>query len=280
MAEKSAREKARDKATKNSKDRSTARIWGVIGGVAVGVAAAGFAIYTVAGNDQDAAPTPTEEVSVAPGTEIPSTATSSGAFQIPGTGNESDTAIRVDYYFDPACPACQMFDEQVGDTVAEYVENGDIDLHIHPVSFLGDRSENDYSGLAANAIVAVHEHEPEHTLAFKTAIYDSDFFPQGGTDTRTAEELADLATEIGVSEEVSEGFSDRVYQTWVTDNTDTQINRPDFFPTGDFGTPAVFIGAEEEQEDGTVAGNVTRVDLQSGDGMKDAFVTAIENAKE
>lgn len=271
MATPSNREKARQIASqqKAQERRFKIALWGVVTAVAL---IAVIAVVATILNSDDALP-------VAEDQRVPESITATQAFQIPGPGNDSAEAVRVDYFFDPQCPACQAFSEQAGSTMKEHVKNGDIDLHIHPVSFMGGNTSNNYSGQAANAVVTVHEHNPEQTLEFLSAIFDAEFFPAGGPETRTSEELMAQAQDAGVPEETAALFNARHYFDWIEENTQQQMARDDLFPDGGFGTPAIFIGGEETEE-GTLTGDITKLQFTRGSDAGQDLTDAIEAAQE
>lgn len=267
----SAREKARNSVAKQQREDRKFKymLWGIVAAVAV---IAVVAIIVTIQNSEDTM-TITED-------RTPENITASSALQIPGDGNDNPDAVRVDYFFDPQCHACQTFSENAGDTVQEFVDSGAIDLHVHPVSFMGGNANNDYSGQAANAVVTVHEEAPEHTLDFVSAIYEEDFFPQGGPDTRTSDEISAQAIDAGIPENIAHEFTHRYYHDWVKSNTDVQMERSDFFPEGNFGTPAIFMNVGEENGDGTVDGDFFQLQLSSGSDMGQVFADGVARAQD
>lgn len=172
----------------------------------------------------------------------PETAAGTGSFMIRNEPN--DDAVRVEYFFDPQCPACGVVEGHIGESLDRLVESGEIELHVYPVSFLDESSTDNYSSRAANAIVTVLEKSPEHALAFISRIFEENFQPNQGQAymSVTDEDLIDAAVEVGVPEDIAETFKQKHYIDWTLENTEKQINRKDFFKN-DFSTPSIFLNA-------------------------------------
>lgn len=274
MAELSNREKDRQMAAQQNK--KSQKIATIIIVIIAAVLLVGTAILLSVINNDDSIIV-TDDQTTEQQVETLDFTTPSGALQIP-TDNLREDAVRVDYFFDPHCPACQMFSVQGGGTLMHLSDTGEIDLYVHPVTFLGQRSDNDYSGLAANAVVTVYEHAPEQTLEFMKAIYDPEFFPMDGT--RDTEELIDVAVTVGVAEEDAQKIADLSHYDWAKMNTTRQQERDDFFPAGDFGTPAVFVSNATEDGEGQLDGEISRVDFGNGQDIERSLQDAINSMRE
>lgn len=139
-----------------------------------------------------------------------------GAVEL-SSDNLKDDVVRVDMVFDFACPACQLVDTMLKDKLKEQVENGEITLHLNPISFLDDATKNDYSSRAASAFLTVAEESPEKAFEFMSMLYSNEYFnPDGKSNKEVGEDyFIDIAKEIGVSSNTQEAIKENHYYEWV-----------------------------------------------------------------
>lgn len=138
-------------------------------------------------------------------------------------------AVRVDIYADYRCPACANFEGLVGSELDAMREEGLIALYLHPVAIL-DGGTGGNSSLSGAAAAAVADGSPEVFLDFHHALFAQQ--PASG-QSWSAQQLADLATSLGASDEVAEHIRTGAYRTWIRQGTE-QASRD-----GMQGTPAV-----------------------------------------
>jgi protein-disulfide isomerase len=67
------------------------------------------------------------------------------------TIGRADARVVVDLYEDPQCPACRQFEQEIGPSLAEWIQSGSTKVNYHVVSFLDRASSTHYSSRAANA---------------------------------------------------------------------------------------------------------------------------------
>ncbi len=147
---------------------------------------------------------------------------------------KSDAPVTVDIYQDFICPYCGEFERANGEDIKALVDSGQIQLRIHPMNFLDSYSQGArYSSRAANALITVQKAEPDKTLAFNSALFANQ--PAENTTGLTDEEIAQLATSVGVSAEVVATFTDYANVDFATKSSD------DAKKDGITGTPTILI---------------------------------------
>lgn len=165
-----------------------------------------------------------------------------GPDAVAGTTNESAPEVQV--YIDFMCPVCGSYDQINRDDIRTMLVEGEATVIFHPLNYLDRQStEGDYSTRATNAFVTAASEAPEAALDFLEALFDSQ--PAEGGPGLTDEEIAALAVEVGVPQDVADTFADRTYGEWVVVASDQARN------DGVTGTPTTFLdgarwGAEGE----------------------------------
>lgn len=195
-----------------------------IGGVVIAalLAAIVFLIVKAATSD-DAGP--------AAGSDAPpASATAEGAIPV----GVEDAPTTVEIYFDYMCPACGQFEAANSDDLTELVEAGEVKVELRPISFL-DRTSNGtrFSTRSANAIATVADGAPERVWQFHSALYENQ--PEEGTEGLSDDEIAAIAEDAGVPDDVVARFTDLEFEGWVVDSTEAA------FDSGVEGTPTVKI---------------------------------------
>jgi protein-disulfide isomerase len=156
---------------------------------------------------------------------------------VPG-GAVADTSIRVDVVSDYICPFCQRFAQEVGPQVDEALAAGEIRLIFHPLGYLDQYSTTEYSSRAARAATTVAALDPAHFGAFDKALWANQ--PAEGGPGLSDEELAELAREVGVPEDVVGQLAGDEYAKWVAEGTRLVTGSQGFQ-----GTPWVLISNGE-----------------------------------
>lgn len=152
---------------------------------------------------------------------------------------EAPTTLTV--YEDLQCPACASFEQQLGPTINDKIEQGEIKVDYRMVSFLDPASTNEYSSRALNAALVVLD--TAGVDAFKE-MHDQLYAdqPAEGGPGHTDEELVDVAVAAGAEESAVTGpIEDKVYEQWITNATD-QMSQD-----GVNGTPSFRIDGEEAE---------------------------------
>lgn len=127
-------------------------------------------------------------------------------------------APTVATYFDPLCPGCGNFNREADGVLISMVRAGQINLEIHPMSFLDRISSDNYSTRVAGAIayIANNDRNPEHLLQFINNIFAKDFQPEEGDGYKPVsnEKLIEQAKKAGVDDSVASKAFDRQYLEW------------------------------------------------------------------
>jgi protein-disulfide isomerase len=173
-----------------------------------------------------------------------------------------DAPVTVSVYFDYMCPACGRFEAANGEELDRLVEAGEIRVELRPISFL-DRTSmgTEYSTRAANALATAADGSAEDDLAmwaFHQGLFEQQ--PQEGTPGLDDDQIAEIAREAGVADEVVERFTDMTHEGWVQQVTE------DAFDSGVEGTPTVLIDGDEFTGDLYSPGPLTQAIEQAGGG--------------
>jgi len=167
----------------------------------------------------------------------PSTANTGGGIPVSakgvGVAGQGDTTLSI--YFDLQCPGCQQFDSvNSADLKALAAEPG-ITVIYQPLSFLDSQSKGTfYSTRAGNALMVVADRAPAQFQDFVTALYANQ--PKENTNGRTDEQIATVATGVGVPADVIAHFTDTVDGTYTKVGSTTTLN-------GTWRTFAPFLSA-------------------------------------
>ena len=150
-----------------------------------------------------------------------------------------DTApTTLTFYEDPQCPICRDFEAQVGDDVAQAVEDGKVRVEYRVVSFLDDASTNQWSSRAANALMVVQaEAGPDAFVALHDLLYENQ--PDEGTAGPSDAQLVAWAVEAGAPEsDARAAIENGEYDQFVVNATD-QMSKD-----GVNGTPTVLVDGQ------------------------------------
>lgn len=155
-----------------------------------------------------------------------------------GVGSTNDGAPTVQVYSDFLCPFCALFEGVNGPVLAAAAADGRATVIYHPVAFLDRLSEGTaYSTRAAQAAAVVADAAPEQFVAFQEALFANQ--PEENTPGLTDEQIAQIAVDAGVPQDVADTFVDGRFTDWVTAATaqaSADLDRP--------ATPTVLIDGE------------------------------------
>lgn len=135
-----------------------------------------------------------------------------------GYGTTVENAPTIAVYADPLCPGCGNFNRESDQMLIAMMKAGQINLEIHPMSFLDRISSDHYSTRVTGAIayISSNDDNPLHLLQFINNIFAEDFQPEEGDDYKPVsnEKLIEQAVKAGVSKEVASKAFDRNYLAW------------------------------------------------------------------
>lgn len=92
-------------------------------------------------------------------------------------GEDSVAPVTIDFFFDPVCEACAVYLDITGEEITKHIQDGLVELVFHPVSYLNDKTPDDYSNRAGAYFLAVAEFAPDKALDFVLSIVSADFRP-------------------------------------------------------------------------------------------------------
>ncbi|RMI08952.1 DsbA family protein [Cellulomonas triticagri] len=139
----------------------------------------------------------------------PATASADGSIPVSGAGvgvaGEGD--VRVDVYYDPACPWCRTLELQEGVALRALVADGGVTLVHRPLAFLDARWGGTYSTRAVNALAHVADADPERYPDLLEALLVQQ--PEAGeAEGLDDDRIAAIAAEVGVDPAVVSRFTD------------------------------------------------------------------------
>jgi protein-disulfide isomerase len=177
----------------------------------------------------------------------PANATGNGAIAV----GQAAAPVKLEIYLDYMCPFCGRFEKANSADIDRLVGAGRVRLELHPLAFLDEKSNGTkYSTRAANAIAKVADRAPASVLAFNAALFAQQ--PAEGTRGLSDEQIAALAIEAGVPQDVVNAFTDRTFVPWIINSTDAALK------AGVNSTPTVKINGTVFKGDLYTAGPLTR----------------------
>lgn len=165
------------------------------------------------------------------GYAVQSSRDSTGQVATPPTGvvekyaapfGAANAPVSISIYEDFMCPFCGDFEAASRSTLQTYVDQGDVRVQYHVLSFL-DRASNgtDYSTRAMNALgVVLDTSGPEVAKTFHDLLFDNQ--PAEGSDGLSDTELIDFAVQAGATKsDVAGPIESLTFDQWVQNATDT-----------------------------------------------------------
>ena len=133
---------------------------------------------------------------------------------VDGVGTPTPDAPSVAVYSDFLCPFCAMFEEVNGGMLEELRASGEVTIVYHPVAFLDSLSNGtEFSTRAAEAAAVVADGAPEQFVDFWAALFANQ--PEEDTPGLSDEEIAAIALDVGVPQDVVETFGQEQFAEWV-----------------------------------------------------------------
>ncbi|MGW8849648.1 thioredoxin domain-containing protein [Streptomyces xiamenensis] len=173
-------------------------------------------------------------------TEAP--ANTSGDDSLTVQVGDPDAANTVTLYEDPRCPICATFEQAMGDTFKQGIEDGSYKVEFVFGTFLDNNFPGDGSKNAVSALGAALNVSPEAFLGFHEALYSADWHPNERTDGFTDEyliEIGDTVPELKDNQEFQDAITNSTYATWALEMSDK------FDASGVGGTPSVAINGQK-----------------------------------
>ena len=206
-----------------------------------------------------------ENLPLAEVVDVPATALDDGGIVVGaggvagGTIDESVPTVGI--YFDYMCPICGQFESVNAPAIEGFLADGTANVVLYPVSILDRFSQGkSYSTRASSALAWVADRAPAQLLAFHEVLFANE--PEENTPGHTNAELADLARQADVPDDVAAGIADgearRTFGQWVASATaaaiaNTELANPQ---SGGFGTPTITLDGKRWDGNWTVAGTL------------------------
>lgn len=131
-----------------------------------------------------------------------------------GAGEPNAGAKDLQVYLDFMCPYCGQFEAANAADLTGLRDAGDINVTYHILSNLDRLSAGTaFSTRSANAAVTVASDAPESFVPFLEGMFANQ--PEENTPGLSDEEIAAIALEAGVPQEVVDTFADGTYVEWV-----------------------------------------------------------------
>jgi len=135
----------------------------------------------------------------------------------------ADAPVKVEIYYDYMCSFCGAFEKANTGELDRLVSQGVARIELRPLAFLDDLSSGTaYSTRAANAVAVTADQAPDSVWALHSALYAQQ--PAEGSKGLTDEEIAAIATDVGVPSGVVDRFTAGTYRPWVASVTRKAFN--------------------------------------------------------
>ncbi len=205
-----------------------------------------------------------EDIPLSEVTNVPATARDDGGILISqggvAGGTENPDVPTVGVYFDYMCPICGQFEQVNEDALEGFVADGTANVVLYPVAILDRVSQGTaFSTRAAAAMAWVADRAPEQALAFHRTMFQNE--PTENTAGHTDQEIADLATQAGVPDDVAAGIASGEARTtfgqWVFSATNAAAGNSALLNSeGKFGTPTITLDGTRWEGNWPVAGTL------------------------
>lgn len=165
-----------------------------------------------------------------------------------GINDPVENVPTVEVYLDFLCPACGSLERAVSPTWQAMMEAGQLNVEIHPNAFLDQASTDNFSTRSAAATTYIAQNEPDKVLPFIEAMFAEDVQPAEGSSYQpfSNDDIAKVAVDAGVSEDVAKAAVEETYSDWVGAVSRYTVLRPEVqHPSGQYKgqmtTPTVLI---------------------------------------
>lgn len=153
-------------------------------------------------------------------------------------GQATDGADTLQVYLDFMCPWCGEFENANAEDLTALREAGELNVTYHVLSNLdGASAGTAFSTRSANAAAVVADQAPEAFVGFVEGMFDNQ--PEEGSEGLTDEQIAAIAVEAGVPQDVADSFTGGTFNEWV--GVATQQSKRD----GITGTPTIVLNGDK-----------------------------------
>ncbi|MCR2792113.1 DsbA family protein [Microbacterium sp. zg.Y625] len=131
-----------------------------------------------------------------------------------------DGPVSVELWTDVSCPYCAALDEQTGDDIAAWVDDGTITFTLHPMNYVSAKrgDTTDYSTRGANLLaLTAQAGELEAVLPLYALLQEHQVDADGAP---TDADLLAYAAEAGVAADLTAGVEQLALADWVEESND------------------------------------------------------------
>ncbi|MDR1393846.1 MAG: DsbA family protein [Bifidobacteriaceae bacterium] len=155
---------------------------------------------------------------------------------------QADAPVTVDSYLEFMCPTCGYLERENEPLMRQMIIDGQLRVNFHLMNFLDPASEGtDYSTRAVNATVEIARRQGALAWDFIAALYE--YQPDEFTPGLSDDDLTTIATNLGVSPEISSTFADLNEASWVT--ASNMAASDGLTALGATGTPTIVINGRK-----------------------------------
>ncbi|MGO3153394.1 MAG: DsbA family protein [Galactobacter sp.] len=165
---------------------------------------------------------------------------------IKASGAESTSGKpKIIIYADVICPYCKQFEDQYGQQLETWLEDGDVEVEYRMLGFLDGQSSTNYSSRGANALSCVADQSPENYLPYLQSLFNAqnpkdaggEGVQEGGKGL-SDKKLASMAVDAGAPDSVKSCITGGDYRPYVKYGVGTA------YKDHVRGTPSVVVDGE------------------------------------
>lgn len=144
----------------------------------------------------------------------------------------------IDIYEDALCPACQAFEQRTGESIAQGIAAGRVQVRYHMVNLLDEASSPPgYSSSAGNAMICAAENGAFPTV--HASLYAAQ--PSEGGQGYDTGQLVDLGQRAGAGPGYADCVTSGRHVDEIAQNYQQAATNPALQRDGSFGTPTIVL---------------------------------------
>ncbi|WEV73458.1 thioredoxin domain-containing protein [Bifidobacterium sp. ESL0798] len=183
-------------------------------------------------------------------------------------------APTVEIYLDFMCPSCGELNRTLDSTLEKMNKAHQINIEVHPVTFLDGQSSDHYSLRTASAAAYIADNDPDHLMGFVSELFAKDFQPsETAYKPVSDDQIICQAVKAGIDKTTATKAMQGTYAEYMDKaNTYTTLHRPELcdyalHPQGGFGTPLIRVNNHIWSLDGINYDDLV-ADFEHGLGIK------------
>ncbi|WEV66819.1 thioredoxin domain-containing protein [Bifidobacterium sp. ESL0769] len=157
-------------------------------------------------------------------------------------------APTVEIYLDFMCPSCGELNRNLDSTLKKMNKAQQINIEVHPITFLDGQSSDHYSLRTASAAAYIADNDPDHLMDFVSQLFAKDFQPsETAYKPVSDDQIICQAVKAGIDKTVATKAMQGTYAEYMSKATTyTTLHRPELcdtalYPNGGFGTPLIRV---------------------------------------